>query len=156
MVPFGLSQEQFARRYRRELDRVSSSAIDRIQLLLATDLPLERLTAKVEVFVGEDGAAPAVWVYYRGENNRVNHKDERIFAGRSMNLELNLQALSNFAEEYFGHDYPGTFIAANVLKSWFAECWWKAGGWSYVVPSELHVHDDRGNGEYIQLTASAA
>jgi len=114
--------------------------------------------ASVEIFLDDYGGAPSVWMYYRGENNKVDGQDQALFAGRSLDLELPLTDLTAFDQRYFfsaEQEFPGLHLAGNVMKSWFAECWWKAGGWCYPVPTLLKVHDDLGDGNLIQLTAAA-
>jgi hypothetical protein len=118
-------------------------------------------TANVEIFLDEYGGAPTVWMYFHGQNNKVDQKDETLFAGRSLQLPLPLSALAEFDERYFvsledgEYEFPGLTLAGNAMKLWFAECWWKAGGWSYQLPSTLAVHDDLGDGNVIQLTEPA-
>ena len=154
-VPFGLSEASFCVRYRRELDRVSSATIAALRGLLQRAVEDGVGRAHVEIFIGEDGTAPSVWIYFSGENNKVDRSDQRLFAGRSVDLELPLARLSEFDERYFGEDFRGNYLSANLLKAWFAESWWKAGGWAYTVPVTLKVHDDLGDGSVIRLTESA-
>lgn len=157
MVPFGLTEAHFATRYRRILEKVSDSSIARIRSVLQLPVPPTVLAANVEVFMGEDGSAPSAWIYFRGENNRVDSVDPTIFPGRSMDLALDLAGLACFDDRYFDAElFPGTCIAANVTKTWLAECWWKAGGWSYTVPTTLSVHDDYGDGTIVELSRSEA
>ena len=161
MIPFGLTQPQFSARYRRELDHVSSSVIALLRSLFTRPVNPDVQVSNVEVFLDEYGGAPNVWIHYRGKNNRVDHKSEELFAGRSLDLQLPLSALADFDERYFTSlengeaEFPGLMLAANILKSWFAECWWKAGGWAYSLPTTVTVHDDRGDGNVIQLTEVA-
>jgi len=161
MVPFGLTESQFVSRYRRELDRVSSAIIAILRELFARAVNDDVKAAHVEVFLDEYGGEPAVWIYYRGENNKIDHKDTSLFAGRSLELLLPLAALAEFDERYFVSledgevEFPGLTLAGNTIKSWFAECWWKAGGWAYSLPTTLAVHDDRGDGNVVNLTETA-
>ena len=153
MVPFGLTEEQFCSRYRRELDRVAGRTITAVRTLFAQRANSDVQSADVEIFLDDYGGAPSVWIYYRGENNKVDHADPSIFPGRSMDLELPLNKLADFDERYFtGDEFRGLFLAANLMKAWFSECWWKAGGWTYPIAASLHVHDDLGDGAVIQLT----
>jgi len=156
MVPFGLSEDSFCARYRRELDRAASVTIGHLRELFLREVEAGVSSANVEIFIGEDGAAPSLWIYYRGENNKVDHSDQRLFAGRSLDLNLPLSRLSDFDERYFEEGFRGNFLAANLLKSWFAECWWKAGGWTYSIPTTLKVHDDLGDGNVVKLSEPAA
>lgn len=161
MIPFGLTESQFASRYRRELDRVASMVIATLRELFLRTVEGDVKTADVEIFLDEYGGAPTVWIYFHGRNNKVDHKDETLFAGRSLQLPLPLTALAEFDERYFvsledgEYGFPGLAMAGNAMKLWFAECWWKAGGWSYPLPSTVAVHDDFGDGNVIQLTEVA-
>jgi len=161
MVPFGLTESQFVSRYRRELDRVSASTIEILRSLFNRAINDDVEAAQVETFLDEYGGAPSIWIYYRGENNKVDHKDESLFAGRSLEFQLPLSALADFDERYFisledgDFEFPGLSLAGDTIKSWFAECWWKAGGWTYPLPTTLAVHDDRGDGNVIRLTEYA-
>ncbi|WAC75728.1 hypothetical protein OU995_13990 [Roseateles sp. SL47] len=161
MIPFGLSESQFVSRYRRELDRVSSAAIETFRSLLGRAVNGEVKNAQVEVFLDEDGGAPTVWIYYCGQNNKVDQTDQSLFPGRSLALQLPLSGLSEFDERYFVSleddevEFPGHFLAGNTIKGWLAECWWKAGGWTYSFPTTLAVHDGWGDGNVIQLTEAA-
>jgi hypothetical protein len=156
MVPFGLNEDRFCARYMRELERSSPATIAALRELIARQVEAGVSAAHFEIFLGEDGSAPSVWAYYRGENNKVDRSDPRLFAGRSLDLELPLSKLSEFDERYFGEDFRGNYLSANLLKAWFAEMWWKAGGWMYTVPASLKVHDDLGDGSVLQLTEAAA
>jgi hypothetical protein len=161
VIPFGLSEAQFSARYQRVLDAASPVVIGKLRELFSRRVNPDVLSARVEIFVDDDGGVPSAWLYYRGENNKVDHKDQSLFAGRSLNLELPLSALSEFDECYFRsmengeYEFRGIFLAGNLLKAWFAESWWKAGGWAYSVPTALSVHDGRGDGRVIQLTEAA-
>lgn len=161
MVPFGLTESQFVSRYRRELDRVSASTIEILRSLFNRAINDDVEAAQVEAFLDEYGGAPSIWIYYRGGNNKVDHKDESLFAGRSLEFQLPLSALADFDERYFmsledgDFEFPGLTLAGDTIKSWFAECWWKAGGWTYPLPTTLAVHDDRGDGNVIKLTEYA-
>ncbi len=70
-----------------------------------------------------------------------------------MELSIGLDVMEDFDENYFTNpEFGGLDIAANSVKSWFAECWRKAGGWSYAVPTEVAVHDGFGDGKSIELS----
>lgn len=154
MVPFGLSQEQFSIRYRRCLERASSHLINQLRELLHRPVPNSVKEAEVQIFLGEDGLdLPSAWIYYRGENNKVDHTDPSIFPGRALELSVGLEEMDEFDEGYFtDENFGGLTLAANLVKNWFAECWWKAGGWSYSVPVLVWVHDGFGDGKSIQLS----
>lgn len=143
MVPYGLTQAQFQAVYRRKLDGLSKHVIAHISTLLSIPVAPDVDEAHVEIFLGEDGGSPSVWMYWRGKNNKVDHVDPSLFAGRSMHLELGLEILAELDEQYFldPDQFPGLELVAPILSRWVAECWWKAGGWRYPVPVMLAVHD---------------
>ncbi|KJJ98823.1 hypothetical protein UB43_15835 [Pseudomonas sp. 21] len=153
MIPYGLSPEQFRTRYQRFLQRAAPVTIDKLRTLLQRSLPDESLTGEVQLFLGEDGLdSSEAWLYLRGENNKVDAADPGLFAGKALDLQLPLENTPEFDAAYFGEDFDGVALIANTLKAWFAECWWKAGGWSWPVALTLNVHDEFGDGERIALT----
>lgn len=110
--------------------------------------------AEVQIFLGEEGlGTPKAWIYYRGENNKVDHSDPSIFPGRAMELSLGLKSLDLFDEKYFSDaEFKALSMVANTTKYWFAECWWKAGGWSYAVSAKVWIHDGFGDGKALELS----
>ncbi|MGZ9570030.1 hypothetical protein ACVTTK_11745 [Alcaligenes nematophilus] len=154
MVPFGLSPAQFQQRYKRCLERASKHFIAELRTLFALSVPDSVADAEVQIFFGEDGLeTPSAWIYYRGDNNKVDSNDPSIFPGRAMELSLGLGKMDAFHEDYFlDGEFDGLSIAANTIQAWFAECWWKAGGWSYAVPVAAWVHDGFGDGAGIELS----
>jgi hypothetical protein len=143
MVPYGLSQEQFVSMYRRKLEGLSAEAIRSIRALLALEIGPAVDEAHVVIFPGEDGSAPAAWIYYGGKNKKVDSSDPSIFPGRSMEMQLGFDALTEIDEQYFvdPEQFPGLELIVPLLSRWLAECWWKAGGWSHPLPTVLTVHD---------------
>lgn len=94
-------------------------------------------------------------MYFQGENNKVDQADQSIFPGRSLEISTDSVQVEAFDEHYFSDpEFAGTDLMANILKAWFAECWWKAGGWSYAVPATVWVHDGLGDGQSIELSES--
>ncbi|WP_200882016.1 hypothetical protein [Nitrincola sp. A-D6] len=70
-----------------------------------------------------------------------------------MELSVGLENMEPFDERYFSdEEFNGLTLAANTIKYWFAECWWKAGGWSYAVPAKVWVHDGFGDGKAVELS----
>ena len=143
MVPYGLSQEQFTSMYQRKLDGLSDQAIHALRDLLVLPIGHGVDEAHLEIFLDEYGGAPSVWAYWKGKNNKVDHADPSLFPGRSLKLDLGLHGLSDIDEQYFvGPDESqGLQLTASLLSRWLSESWWKAGGWTYPVPTTLAVHD---------------
>lgn len=154
MIPYGLTQEQFASRYRRWLDEASPKLIAELRALFAAALPATITSAEVQIFLGQDGRDdPCAYIYFDGANKKVDRSDTSIFPGRTLEIQLGLGMTPEFDDRYFEDDeFPGIDLQANSIKTWFAECWWKAGGWAYPLPVNLVVHDDFGDGELMILT----
>ena len=153
MVPYGLSESEFQVRYHSILEGASGSTIEKLKALLIRPLGAGVSSAEVEVFIGEYGAAPDLWMYFDGRNKRVDRSDLSLFPGRSLSLELELDQLSEFDEQYFETElFPGNDLAANAVKAWFTKCWQQAGGGAYAVPVTLAVHDGFGDGKVIALS----
>lgn len=154
MVPFTLSAQQFVSRYKRSLDQLSPEAITQLRELFSRTAQPTVESAMVELFLDADNyGAPTVWIYFSGAHNKVDNADQSIFAGRSIELSLGLEKMEEFDEQYFSdYEFGGLSTMANALKNWFAECWWKAGGWAYPVPTKVQVHDGYGDGHTLQLT----
>lgn len=129
--------------YQRKLDRLSKQAIAAVRELLAVPVAPGVDGMHVEIFLDEYGGAPSVWAYWRGPNNKVDRSDTTLFPGRSVELSLGLESLSEVDARYFAdpEEFPGTELAVSLLSRWLAECWWKAGGWTYPVPASLEIHD---------------
>ena len=153
MVPYGLNQEQFVSMYQHKLDRLSDQAIRALRELLAMPISHGVDNAHLEIFPDEYGGAPNAWAYWRGKNNKVDHKDPSLFPGRSLELDLGLKSLADIDEQYFVEpdEFPGLRLAVSLLSRWLAESWWKAGGWAYPVPATLAIHDFGSYG-WVQLS----
>lgn len=153
MIPFGLNKEQFTSRYLRCLDRSSKPLIDTLKQLHVKEIPETVEEAEVQIFLGQDGMdAPSVWIYYQGKNTKIDKVDPSIFPGKSLEI-INVNEIDDFDEEYYtNEDFSGVNIIADIVKQWFAESWWKAGGWSYSIPTSVWVHDDFGSGGCIKLS----
>jgi hypothetical protein len=153
-IPFELSAQQFAARYRGLLERHSPALIAELRSVLATPIGPGVTSASVQIFLDEDGeAGPSVGMYFDGKNKKVDRSDPSIFPGRHLALAPYLRDIPPFDGRYFSEDgFGARDIQADVAKAWFAEWWWKAGGWGYPLPVDVAVHDGYGNGESIQLS----
>lgn len=154
MIPFRLKPPQFRERYAKSLARQSPTAIAALRNHFALPIGGDVERAEVKVFVGDDDPyTPSVWIYYSGKHNKVDNADQSLFAGRSLELALGLDQLEEFNERFFtDEDFGGLDIIATTLTAWFAECWWKAGGWSYPLPVTLDVAEGYGDGSTVKLT----
>ena len=153
MIPFGLNEEQFGKRYLGCLNKVSSSFIVSLRELFSRTVPDSVTEAEVQIFMGDDGfEAPNAWIYFEGKNKKVDSSDQSIFPGRSMELPSFIEKMEDFDERYYSEEFGGIDLIANITKKWFSECWWKAGGWAYPIPVKVWIHDDFGDGDSIDLS----
>ena len=146
MIPFGLTREQFKQRFEHLLDLLSHNAINFLNGLQAETLSPTVQRVEFCVFVDTDNyGAPSVWMYRTDES--------LVISKRSLELPLDLETINDAGinELYFSDlDFNGCDIMAIALSAWFAECWWKAGGWYYKVPADLTVHEGLGSGGRIR------
>jgi hypothetical protein len=154
MIPFRLTQPQFRERYAKCLAKRSPQSIATLRHLFALPIGADVERAEIRVFVGDENPyTPSVWIYYTGQHNKVDNVDASVFAGRSMQLALGLDELETFNDRFFTDEkFGGLDIVAATLTAWVAECWWKAGGWSYPLPAALDVAEGYGGATAIKLT----
>lgn len=143
MVPYGLNKDQFTSMYRQKLDQLSPTAIEALRNHFLRTVEPGVLSANVVIFSGDQGESPSAWIYYSGDHNKVDRTDPSLFAGRSMELPVGLEGLADIDERYFTDvdEFDGVALVVPLLSRWLAECWWKAGGWSYPVPTLLSVDE---------------
>lgn len=155
MIPFGLTEKQFLIKYGKCLDKSARFFINELRELFTKPIPPTVSHAEVEIFLNDhnDAVTPDAAIYYSGENNKVDQNDQSIFAGRVISLPFGIEKMALFDPKYFDEEFfDGKNLIADTVKTWFAECWWKAGGWSYPISVTLHVHDDFGDGTIVNLT----
>jgi len=130
----------------RSLDGLSDQSVQCIRDFLRQPLSAAVLSVEFQLFVdAENYGAPSIFAYFIGDNLKTSE--------RSCEIPLNLNELEELDDRYFtDFKFGGVNLIADVLKSWFAECWWKAGGWEFGVPVVLDVHDGFGDGRRVQLT----
>ncbi len=148
-IPFRLTAEQFAKRFRGLLEKHSPALLAQLRMVLEMPIGEGVTSASVEIFLDEHGeTGPSVGMYFDGKDKKVDSSDPTIFPGRHLVLAEYLRGLAPFDVRYFSED---DFGAADITRDWFAEWWWKAGGWDYPLPVDVVVHDGHGNGEVIRL-----
>jgi hypothetical protein len=143
-VTKAMHSPQDADSFRQKLSNRTPHATQHLRALIERQLPPDVTGAEVQLFFQDDGGAPSAWIYFDGRNKKVSKTDLSIFPGRSMELDLGLEVLSDLES----HD---TSVAADVVKYWLAECWHHAGGKDFGVPVVLTVHDGWGDGKQLNL-----
>jgi len=122
--------------------------------------PLQPGVTHIEVMLHlepDDEPPLSAWIHHLGPHNKVDAADPTLHAGRSMALALDFAGLDRFDPRFYrDEDFGGLAIAAGVFKTWFAECWWKAGGWACPVPVALAVHEGLGDGQVVTLAPGGA
>jgi hypothetical protein len=152
-IPFGLSAEQFAARFCGQLEKHSAALIAELRSVLMKPIGQGVTSASIEIFLDADGeTGPSFGIYFDGKNKKVDHSDPSIFPGRHLALAEYVRELQPFDPRYYSdYDFGALNIQGDVCKTWFAEWWWKAGGWSYPLRVDVVVHDAYGDGNGILL-----
>lgn len=136
-----MSIDAIIRAYIRELERHSPQLIDEIKLFLVTDIPENVKEATVEVFPDEYGDGyTSIGLYLAGTTAKHIRFAEYVNDLPSIDIE-------SYSEEV---NIPDLIV--DLVKQWFAACWWKACGWDYKLPVELFGHEGFGSGDSIKLT----
>jgi hypothetical protein len=156
-IPFGLTPKQFAARFRGLLEKHSQTLLAELRKIFAMPIGAGVKSAHVEIFLDEESeTGPSVGIYFDGKDKKVDDTDLSIFPGRTLMFAEYLHNLPSFDLKYFSDDnFKALDIQADVVKAWFAEWWWKSGGWDYPLPVDVAVHDDYGDGQPIPLTSSS-
>jgi hypothetical protein len=118
-IPFGLTGDQFATRFRGLLEKHSQTLIAELRSILVMPIGEGVTGACVEIFLDENGqAGPSFGLYFDGKNKRVDHTDRSIFPGRHLSLAEYVHELPTFDHRYFvERDFKALDIEANIAKA---------------------------------------
>ena len=138
--------------YRKSLAELSDSLIAKIHSFIKRPVDPNVKEAEFQVFPDEYcDQESSIWMYFSGTNNKVDNSDDSLFPGRSLEFYEDFRLLPTLdIDAYEDFDYTNTLVS--LIIDWFAECWWKAGGWYYTIPVTLYGHEGFGNQEPIKLT----
>jgi len=101
--------------------------------------------------VDSDTAGPCFWRYLEGPDKLITDKKSGNFAGDARELNFQFGELSILDGEEF-YEKGCADILGNIISDWTYDCWLKAGGWFFEIPTMLTVYTDPGYGEDRQLT----
>jgi len=140
-LPNGMTIDSLKRVYKKELERHSNQLINEIKSFLSEPIPSDIKEASIEVFPDEYGDGyTSVGLYLTGNTTKHIPFAEYV-------KDLLLIDVASYEEEVSIPDF-----VVDLVKQWFSECWWKAGGWEYNIPIEVYGHEGFGNGESIKIT----
>jgi hypothetical protein len=151
-LPPNIPVEKIEGIYRQKLQKLSDSLIEKIHEFIKISPEESVESAEFQVFPDEYGEGEStIWMYFEGKDKKIDKNDQRLFAGRSLEMYSDFSSLPTLdIEAYEDLNFPN--MIADLIIEWFAECWWKAGGWYYPVPVEIFGHEGFGSGEIIPLT----
>jgi len=136
-----MREESIRRVYDKEIGRHSNELIEEIKAFLAKSIPSDVTSASVEIFPDEYGDGyTTIGLYLSGE--MTTH----VRFGEYVN-DLPLIDVESYADDIH---IPNMVV--DLVKQWFAECWWKSSGWDYKLSVEIYGHEGFGDGESIPLT----
>lgn len=144
-LPPNIPIEKVAGIYRGSLGTLSDALIEQIHEFITKPVEPDVAEAEFQIFPDEYcDQASSIWMYFSGKNNRINHMDDSLFPGRSLEFYSDFSSLPTLdLEAYQDYDYANTLVG--LVQDWFSECWWKAGGWYYPVPVSIVGHEGFGN-----------
>ena len=144
-LPEGLSEKTICDAYKKEMSRHSNKLIQEVRNFICTPIADDVKDATVEVFPDEYGDGSVSIGFYL---NGITTKHIK-FAEYANDLPLiDTQA-------YIEEDIHVAHLVVDLVKQWFAECWYKAGGWDYPLLVTLSGHDGFGNSDVINLTSKS-
>ncbi|PCJ51663.1 MAG: hypothetical protein COA79_25610 [Planctomycetota bacterium] len=129
--------------YIQELERHSNELIDELQEFIKKPIPSGESIAEITVFPDEyaDGYV-SISLYWSGIKTSSCSFAKYID-------DLPLIDVASYFDEFSIPD-----LQVNLVKQWFTESWWKAGGWVYPASFTLNGHDGFGEDNEIYLTQS--
>jgi hypothetical protein len=140
-LPKGMPLQSIQRAYIKEIERHSNELISEIKSFLSKTADSDFKSAHIEIFPDEYGeGCTSIGLYL------FSNVSKHIPLAQYLN-DLPIIDIDDDPEE----NIPGLIV--DIVKQWFAECWWKAGGWDFPIPVVLSGHEGFGNGELIQLTS---
>lgn len=101
--------------------------------------------------VDSDTAGPNFWRYLEGANKLITNKKSGNFAGdaRELNFQFGDLMIVEGAEFY---NLAYADVLGKIISDWTYDCWLKAGGWFFEIPTRLNVYTEPGYGPGRQLT----
>ena len=155
-LPASVPKEKLPGIYRDRLDKLSDGLIDHLHQFIQKPLEPGVENARILVFPDEYGEnISSIWMYFEGRNQKVDSEDDRLFAGRTLELFSDFSSLPDMdLAVYRELNFVDTLV--DLIAAWFAECWWKAGGWYYPIPVEIIGKNGFGTCESIFLSKSCS
>ena len=101
--------------------------------------------------VDSDTAGPSFWRYLGGSDKLITNKKSGNFAGDARELNFQFGDLTYVERDEF-YDVGYADILGNIISDWTYDCWLKAGGWFFKIPTTLTIYTDPGYGEDRELT----
>ncbi|MCE7991768.1 MAG: hypothetical protein HEP71_07305 [Roseivirga sp.] len=139
-LPQGIPIDAIERVYTKELDRYSDELINEIKSFLKTPLKEDVIEGSVEIFPDEYGdGVLSIGLYLRAELTEHIPFLDKV-------KDLPMIDLTGYEEENL------VDLIVDITQRWFAESWWKAGGWEFKLPLTVYGHDGFGSGTAINLT----
>lgn len=101
--------------------------------------------------VESDTAGPRFWRYLEGANKLITNKKSGNFAGDARKLKFQFNNLMIVEREDF-YDLAYADVLGKIISNWTYDCWLKAGGWFFRIPTTFYPYSEPGFGPTIQLT----
>ncbi len=151
-LPPNIPDKKIEEIYRQELEKLSDGLIDQLHEFIKIIPEYCVDSAEFLVFPDEYCQGDAyIQMYFKGKKKKIDKNDKRLLAGQSLEMYSNFKSLPTLnLNAYKNINFPD--LLTDLIIEWFAECWWKAGGWYYPIPVEIFGGEGFGCGEIITLT----
>ncbi len=116
---------------------------------------VETMTISASSPVETDTSGPGFLRHLDGKNKLITTKKSGNFAGDSCRLDFDFPDLPTVGRDIF-YDIGYADVLGNIISDWTYDCWLKAGGWVFKIPTILVVYRDAGYGKNRQLTKAIA
>jgi len=152
-LPTGLSPDELAAAYRRELERHTALLVTELRDVISDPPAPGEIGATVEVFPDEQGTGRvSIGMYFQGMSRPLDDTDASLGGSRHLALAGSVRDMPRIDVTSYGRYLSVADLTVDQIKAWFADCWNKAGGDDYPLRVELIGHEDFGDGEILLLS----
>ena len=112
---------------------------------------VESMSISAHSPVDSDAGGPCFYRYLEGPDKLITNRKSGNFAGDARELNFQFGELTYVEGDEF-RDVGYADILGQIISDWTYDCWLKAGGWFFEIPTMLTIYTDPGYGTDRKLT----